>query len=163
MSARVKSTVNDRVWRQLREKVKGIGTQKVKVGVIGGTTAQGVSLPELAAIHEYGAPAAGILSRSFLRFTVKNRHADIVSFCERLARGLLSEKLEVDQALGMLGAFTAAAVKKSITTRLIKQDLAPATIVRRTKGRNAGRGVAALLDTGMLKNAVTWALEKVAK
>lgn len=158
----LKTTADDRVWRKLREKVRGIGEAKVKVGVLGGTSSSCVSLPELAAIHEFGAPKAGIPSRSFIRFTIKNRSADLTAFCERLARGLLADKLDVGTALGMLGAWTAAAMKKSITARLIKQDLAQATLLRRTKG-SGKRGSAALLDSGQLKNSISWAIAKVSK
>lgn len=156
----IRTTVDDRVWRQLREKVRGIGHARVKVGVLGGTTSSGVSLPELAAIHEYGAPAANIPARSFLRFTVKNRREDITRLCEKLARSLLAEKMEIDQALGILGAWMVSAVKKSITQRLIKQDLAQATIVRKTGGKTGKKGTAALIDTGQLINAISSTVDK---
>ncbi len=155
--------MNDQAWRELRLKVKGIGERRVKVGVLGGTDAKGISMPELAAIHEFGAPAAGIPQRSFIRFTAKNRADDIAKMCERLARGILGEKLEVDHALGLLGAFMVGAIRKSITQRLIKQDLAPATIVRKTKGKSGKRGTAALIDTGQLINSLSFAVEEVAK
>ena len=79
--------------------------------------------------------------------------------CERLARGLLAGKIEVEGALGMLGAWSVAAIQKSIASRLIKQDLAPSTLAR--KAAKGNKNPTALVETGQLKGAITWAILSV--
>lgn len=157
-----KTTKDDRVWRRLREKIKGISKAHVRVGVIdGGRAHGGITMGELAAIHEFGAPAAGIPERSFLRFTFKARAEDLAKIAERLARGLLAEKIELKAALGVLGAWGAAAVKKSITARIIRPQLIESEAGRRTIARKGSSTT--LVDTGQLVNSITWALGKEEK
>lgn len=158
----MKTTADDRVWQRLRAKVKGIAQERVKVGVIdGGRSHGGITMGELAAIHEFGAPAAGIPARSFLRFTFQTRASDLSALTERLARGLLSEKLDVEQAFGLLGAWSVAAVKRSITARLIRPQLIESDAGRRTIARKGSSTT--LVDTGQLINSITWVRGKDAK
>jgi hypothetical protein len=161
MASGHKGKADTRVWKELREKVRDVGRRRVKVGVIGNEEADtgGVTLPELAAIHEYGAPGANIEARPFLGFTLTNRARDIVHLIEKLAEGILHDKISPDRALGVLGAFVAAAVKNSITSRLIRQELAPATVRRRAGGKGQSDPTA-LLDSGQLLGAITWAVEE---
>ncbi len=138
-------------WDLLYAKMIAMGRQDahVQVGVLGdGRTESGESILEIAAIHEYGAPGAGIPKRSFIRFTVKQRKADINRVIIRMASQVLTKGLTIDSALNVIGEFTKSAIKQSIVNKLIKQDLKPATIKR--KGSST-----ALVDTGQLLNAIT--------
>lgn len=151
--------VDDRVFKELREKIRGIGKAYVKVGVLeaNGTTeakdGDGLTIAELAAIHEYGAPRANIPARSFIRRTFEESTGaeSLRAFMVRTARGLIQEKLEVNQALNQLGAFAQSMIKNRIKEH-IPPPLKPATIKR--KGSSTP-----LVDTGQLINAITWEIK----
>lgn len=146
---------DDHVFRELREKIRGIAKAYVKVGVLEANGSNeveggGLTMAELAAIHEYGAPKAGIPARSFIRRTfAESEGAEALrAFMVRTARGLIQEKLEVNQALNQLGAFAQNLIKKRIKEH-IPPPLKPATIKR--KGSSTP-----LVDTGQLINSITW-------
>jgi len=162
LMASQKTTKDDRIWRQLRQKIKGIARAKVRVGVIGNKRhVGGISMAELAAIHEFGAPNAGIPARPFLVPTFQLKRSELVAFTEKLARKLLNESIDIEQALGLLGAWAAAAVKKTITSQMVTPRLADSAAGRRTIARK-GSSVT-LVDTGQLLNSITWAVEKHSK
>lgn len=154
-----KTTYNDRLWRELRERISGIGKARVKVGVFddSGPREGGLSMAELAAVHEFGTIDGHIPARSFLRGTFERRRNDMVNMCSRVARMLLNDKIEIEKALEILGAWGAAAVKDTIRKRLTTgpepQENAPSTIA--AKGSSTP-----LVDTGALINAITWVVGK---
>jgi hypothetical protein len=151
---------DDSVFEELRTKLRGAKDTRVRVGVLeskgGSTGVEGaeISLAELAAIHEYGAPGAGIPARSFLRETFQGsggREA-LVNFLAKLAKGVISERVEVEKALDMLGAWAVAAIKNRIKAHIDPPN-APATIA--AKGSSTP-----LVDTGQLINSITWEVGK---
>lgn len=138
------------VWKELRKKLRSLGAANAHVDVgVFGTGGEGTSIVEIATIHEFGAPRANIPSRSFLRFTARERREDMVQVLARFARGIIADKMTPHQALDRLGLWFANAVKASIRKRLIYQNLSPRTVAR--KGSST-----ALIDTGRLLNAITW-------
>lgn len=143
--------INDQVWRDLRAKISRLGDRRVRVGVFAsaGTEVTGTTLAEIASIHEFGAPKAHIPARPFLRpaFT-SDGGAALRGFCERTARALLSEKIDVDKALGLLGLFGANAVKARIRSNT-PPELSARTIARKGSTKT-------LIDTGRMLNAITW-------
>ncbi len=173
---------DDRRWRSLLEAIKG-DPARVRVGVLSGTThitgdkdthavrkAAGkagteISMLELAAIHEFGSPAAGIPERSFIRSTIENKRVEINESIEKIVgsamkRLLAQETLHasevresVKHSLGLLGtklvAMMRATIRQRQTTGPAPQALRPATIAR--KGSTLP-----LVDTGQLINAITY-------
>jgi len=140
----VTTTKDDRVFQELQRKIRDVGKARVSVGVFGGG-----DIAEVAAIHEYGAPAAGIPERSFLRraFAEQSGAEALQKFLVRTAKTLIAEKLEVPTALERLGQFAVAQVKNRIKA-VIPPTLKPETIKR--KGSSTP-----LVDTGQLLNSVT--------
>ncbi|MEX3929747.1 hypothetical protein AB4Y36_38050 [Paraburkholderia sp. BR10936] len=108
----------------------------------------GITLAELAAIHDLGAPAAGIPARPFLRQSVFNRR-------ERYMRGLAADLRRVyagqatlDYAYGRLALDAAAGVQEEITNPVPAfVELKPATVAR--KGSSTP-----LIDSGQLRQSV---------
>jgi phage gpG-like protein len=148
----VKTTTDDRLWRRLRDRIKGIGTAYVKVGIVGsGAQADhnGLTNAELMAIHEYGAPKANIPARKPIRRTFADKRDELRGIQRKLAKALLRGTMDVDHALGVLGAWGAGAIKKTIADGL-EPPLKEATIKR--KGSSTP-----LVDTGQLINSITWA------
>jgi hypothetical protein len=96
----------------------------------------------LGTIHEFGAPAAGIPSRSFIRSTIdKNRRK-----YEKMIRDLGIRTLQgkaLKQGLFILGETVRADIIRRIQAAEIKQELKPPT------------EPPALVDTGQLINAIS--------
>lgn len=138
------------LWDQLYAKMVKLGLQDahVNVGVLGGG-----EIADIAAIHEFGAPGAGIIKRSFIRFTMKDREKDIAKVLTKVGTAVLKDTMTVERALDVLGLWVQGAIKRSITKKLIVQQLKPGTIA--AKGSTT-----ALLDTGQLMNAITWKVVK---
>lgn len=102
----------------------------------------------LMIIHEFGAPAAGIPSRSVIRSTVDKFRRKY----EKMLRdegGRVLKGAPLKQALFVLGETARADMIRRIENMEIKQDLKPAT-----KRRRGDEGPA-LWDDGLLKDAIT--------
>ncbi len=130
----------------------GHGKPHVKVGVLaarGGAQQHesGISLIELAAIHEFGSPAAKIPERSFIRRAFR-RNRELKSLTVRLARRIINENLTINRALDQLGTWGAAEVKKTIASGPhIPPPLKAATKRKKKSSRP-------LVDTGRLMNSI---------
>ena len=150
MTGQVK--VNDRVWRGVLKRVSEMKRGTVRVGVMGDAGDEnGVSLAEIAAFHEFG--TSTIPERSFLRATFFGHAAEgIRVMCEKLSKAVVEGKLDEPRALGLLGTWAVAEVKKTIRAS-IAPELAAATIA--AKGSSLP-----LVDTGQLINSVTFVVEK---
>ena len=145
---------SDAVWRRVFKTAVEMRTIKVQVGVLSGqggeTTEDGITMVELAAIHEFGSPAANIPERSFIRRTFVDRVPnELARVIAALTRGVVAEKLGVRQAVGQLGAWGAAQVKNTITQSDVPPPLAASTIARKGSSKP-------LVDTGHLVGAITW-------
>lgn len=142
---------SDAVWRKLRERLALMPRRVVRVGVLSGDMAEGdhtnLTLAELAAIHEFGAPNANIPERSFIRSTINETKAEAEALCLRLARGIIADRIQLDQALGLLGIWAVAAIQEKIRSN-IEPELKQATIDRKHSSL-------ALVDTGQLINSIT--------
>lgn len=149
--------VDDAKWRKLVAHVAEVATQVAKVGVLqdGSVDEGGMSMVELAAIHEFGAPGANIPERSFIRSTFAAKQRQAASMAERLAKAIVLKGMPVRQALGLMGAWGAAEVKRTITTGDgVPPPLKPATIARKGSTRP-------LVDTGRLLASITWEVGEV--
>lgn len=151
-----KVTVKTKDWDKLRKRLPKKGAT-VKVGVLAGSgnAAGGISMLELAAIHEFGSPKNNIPQRSFIRATfAKDAVAKTLQkLGTQYANAIINNKMDAEQALNKLGAWAASQIKKTIknreTTGPDPQANKPATIAR--KGSSTP-----LVDTGRLINAITW-------
>lgn len=128
---------------------------KVRVGVLtdapkrerGGGSGP-LSLVEVAAVHEFGAPAAGIPQRSFVRATVDTHRAEIEALQTRLLPKVLAGEMEEQAALDLLGAKVASMMQNTIVAS-VPPPLKPETVAR--KGSSTP-----LVDTGQLRSSITW-------
>ena len=150
MTGQVK--VNDRVWRGVLKRVSEMKRGTVRVGVMGDAGDEnGVSLAEIAAFHEFG--TSTIPERSFLRSTFYGHAAEgLRLMCEKLSKAIIEGKLDEPRALGLLGTWAVAEVKRTIRAS-IAPELAAATIA--AKGSSLP-----LVDTGQLINSITYVVEK---
>lgn len=149
---------NDRLWRSILKRVEKADGPHVQVGVLaskgGSADHDGISMVELAAVHEFGAPGAGIPERSFIRRTFHEKRKELGAITGRLAKQVLTKSLEVPRALDMLGAWGANEVKNTIAKGPhIPPPLKPATIARKGSSRP-------LVDTGRLLNSIQWEVKR---
>lgn len=121
-----------------------------------GSTAN-ISLAEVATIHEYGAPAAGIPERSYIRSTVDENIVSYRRTIESLKDQLFNPKnpLTVRRALLILGEKVKADIRSKI-----RAGLSPAWAESTREGRisRAGGAIVAetpLIDTGQLIGGIT--------
>ena len=149
---------NDKIWRDLYKKIGAAADRHVKVGVLaskGGLAEHdGITMVELAAIHEFGSPAANIPERSFLRRTFEVKEKEFAAITRKLATQIIKTDMTIDKALNILGAWGSAEVKKFVTVGdNVKPALKKATIDRKGSSRP-------LIDTGRMINSVQWEVEK---
>lgn len=139
----------------------------VKVGVLEESKAGsevregGLSNAQIAAIHEFG--NNHVPERSFMRSTFNENRFKYVENLKTLIIRVLSGRLTIDQAFGIVGSKFAADVKKKITTGAgVPPPNAPSTIARkRAKGGWNGKqgrkgAIRTLIDTGRMVGSITW-------
>lgn len=107
-----------------------------------------LTLVEIAALHEFGAPGAGIPQRSFVRGTVDAQKGAIQKLQKTLATQVFKGKIDRTKALDLLGMRIAAMIKKQISVG-ISPPLAASTVAEKGSSKP-------LINTGQLRSAITW-------
>lgn len=133
-------------------------TAKVRVGILSdapkkereGATGK-YSLLEVAAVHEFGAPRAGIPARSFIRGTIDERTEDIARLERAVLAKVVAGDIALKPALDAIGAKVAGWIQQRIAAG-IEPALSPATVAKK-------KSSTPLVDTGQLRSAVTWLVE----
>ncbi len=110
------------------------------------------SLLEVAAIHEFGAPAAGIPQRSFIRGTVDEKEAEIRELQAKQAQRILRGDVDAPTALEQIGLKVTGMVQQRIA-RGIEPPLAAETVERKGSSKP-------LVDTGQLRSSITSKVER---
>lgn len=154
----VKITTKDRGYRKFVRELKKSGRLVVDVGVVGpraaalkvGSDGSPTTVAEVASYHEFG---RGVPERSFIRSTVDKETSKIRQMQRRLARGVLQRKVTELRALEILGMQIASDIKATIEAN-VPPPLAESTKRRRKGGADVSH--VALIDTGQMKNAVTF-------
>jgi hypothetical protein len=144
--------IKDTIWRKIRAQVSALGRTHVRIGVLGSkggnASHDGITMVELAAIHEFGSPAAHIPERSFIRRTFDVERVAVSAMSAKLAKAVVARRMDHTRALGLLGAWGASAVKNIISKgQHIPPPLKPATVARKGSDRP-------LVDTGRLVGAI---------
>lgn len=143
--------VDDRLWQKLVRAAHGLKEAYVKVGIMrseGGEQVDGLSLVEIAAVHEFGSRTTP--ERSFIRRTTDAKRDAIAALCAKLCKQVVTDRMKPDRALAVLGAFGAAEVKKTITEG---DGIPPALAASTIKAKGSSRP---LVDTGRMLNAITY-------
>jgi len=152
-----KSRVDLRKWNKLRADVAKFEGAKVNVGVLaskGGNAphdgGKGITLIELAAVHEFGSPEANVPERSFLRRTFIEQAQPFGEVCAKVAKGIVLGRFAPPQALTIIGEWGVAAVRRTITEG---DGVPPPNAESTKKAKGSSRP---LVDTGQLLNAVAY-------
>lgn len=125
----------------------------------------------LGIIHEFGAPEMNIPPRAFLIPGVRNEKKSIAKYLGLAVKAAMKgDKTRVMRALNSAGMVGMMGAKRKITTGPFV-PLKPATVAKRrirSKGSSYRRkastaaDVTPLIDTGQLRNALTYILRKSA-
>lgn len=107
---------------------------------------EGLTIGDIASIHEFGAPAANIPARSFIRGWFDERQEFIAKTLRTQFQAVVEGKRPVEQAAERVALAFEGDVKQRILEN-IPPPLAPATIKR--KGSSL-----ALVDRGQLRAAI---------
>lgn len=142
-------TRRDKGWQRFQEKVKRADGASVRIGLFreSGNVAEGLTMVDLGAIHEYGSPAANIPQRSFLRETFAKKQNEVKKKSAQAAAGFVKGRLSLARALDNLGQWAAAQVKASIAAGIMPEN-APSTVKQKGSSKP-------LVNTGRLLNAIT--------
>lgn len=168
MAAKAKASlkVKDLGWDAFNKQVKAVaklGDPHVQVGLVGPKAEAsypggGYTVAQVGAVHEFGAPDVGIPERSFIRSTFDKKRPEIVRLGRKLMKqvfplshGKGGSAMPMEKALGIMGAFVAAEVKKTISVDGVPPPLKQATIDRKGSDRT-------LVDTSRMLNSITWAV-----
>lgn len=117
------------VERRLAEIARNvIKAAKVRVGFLEGSTyPDGTSVPMIAAIQDFGAPAAGIPPRPFFRNMVRDKSHEWPTAVKAL---LVANDYDAAKTLGQTGEAIAGQLRQSIAD-FEGVPLKPATIARK--------------------------------
>jgi hypothetical protein len=142
--------------KELKKKVGKAANRKARVGVPDNEKEKdGASIAKIAFAHEFGSPKRGIPERSFLRGALnssKNQH-ELANLNEANLKRVLDGDMTIDTALGQMGLMAASQVQKYITNpEKPFKPLKPATIKRK-------KSTKPLIDTGNLRQSISWVLE----
>lgn len=146
---------NNRV-RAFRDSIDQLtGDPHVRVGIFadektGGDDRGGFTNVEIAAVHEYGAPGAGIPQRSFIRATLEQEKGKLRTTLRTLLRGVIEGKLPARKMFDTLGLSLVSAIQRRVRGPGVPPPLAPETIARKGSSRT-------LIDTGRMLAALTYA------
>lgn len=154
MAQRDGMSMDDRPLRRIEKNLTKAQGAHVRIGVLasrgGNADHDGITMIELAAIHEFGSPAAGVPERSFIRRTFEVKTAELKVIKRRLAERVVTGKMTIGDALEILGSWGAAEVKKTITVGPgVPPPNAPSTVERKGSARP-------LVDTGRLVGSIQW-------
>lgn len=150
--------------------IESLGNERVLVGIPASESyrrpepgeppsATPINNADLGYIHEMGSPAANIPARPFLVPGVQSARERLGGLYESAARAILAGRVATaSEAHARAGLIASAAVKTKITEGPFT-PLAPLTLAnRKRRGRT---GTRPLIDTGQLRNAITYVIRKV--
>jgi hypothetical protein len=129
----------------LRRIAEGVGAPKaVRAGFLEGSTeADGTSLPMVAALNEWGAPARGQPPRPFFRQMIAKHKGE---WGDQLGKLLAIHDYDATHCLDLMGEVISGELRQSIVD-LVAPPLSPITIARKGSTKP-------LIDTGTMLNGV---------
>lgn len=159
---KIKVTDIDKGWKKIVGDLRKLkNAPYAKVGLVGPTAGatheesaggESLTVATIGMIHEYGSESRNIPERSFIRGPLEANQENLRSFIKKLSFNLASQKMDVAQALGLLGLEGVRIIKKAITVDRIKPSLDPKTV--KAKTRAGKKGDTPLVDTGQMQNSV---------
>jgi len=151
----------------LLRNLKRLGLKTVMVGVPGakagrkkvGKEADAMNNPTLAYIHEHGSPLDNIPARPFIAPGIKKAADKISKHLQKAGEVMLStgDQDAVDRELHTVGTIAQRSIR-SVINEGPPPALAKSTLAARR--RRGHTGTVPLIDTGQLRNSITYVLKE---
>lgn len=165
--ARIAKPLNSSALGEFTKRMTELGKKGVYIGVPMKSNGRdgGIGNAQIAAIHEFGAPQAGIPERSFLRFTMKKDKDEIKTNMGHALKAVVLNKASVEVAYSKVGAVAAGLVKQTIAGNQVQPPTSQATIQARLKRKKSLSGAkraalagseVTLVDTGALMGSIDY-------
>ncbi len=150
MASKFKRTKKNGGVEALKDRVKTPGT--VDAGIIdaGKHPSGDITVAGIGFAHEFG--TAVLPERSFMRSTIQSKKKDIILLQKKLLKQIVNGSMKVEAGLGLLGEFMADAITQKIVSIQTPPNT-PETIA--AKGSSNP-----LIDTGQLKNSITYSVNR---
>lgn len=153
---------------EFNDTVKKMANSHVKIGVIEGAkdheskneegeTEGLLSMASLASFHEFGTET--IPERSFIRSTIDEIRPELKELSKKLQAQILVGKLTSKQGLALLGEKVKSAIINKLNSG-IDPDLEFSTILARMRRSGGKYSDNPLVDTGQLKQSITYKVEE---
>jgi hypothetical protein len=146
---------------KMKKTFEAMSKQEALAGVPGDTTGRkevGANNASLAYIHDKGSPANNIPARPFMKpgvEVVKPRIIKVLAFAVKGALG--KDDQAIEKGLNKAGLIAQNSIRATINAG-VPPPLKEGTLAgRRRRGRT---GTAPLIDTGQLRNSITYVLRK---
>jgi hypothetical protein len=147
-------------WEAIRAAAASLGRAEVRAGIVGPKANErhhdsDLTNGEVGIIQEMGAPSIGLPERSFVRKTLRDSRfqAEFAVLQARLVGEVLAGRMNRDEALAAMGAFTAERIRRTILDDEVKPELKQSTIEAKGSDR-------VLVDHGQLVEAIGWEIRK---
>lgn len=110
-----------------------------------------ITIAQIAAIHEFGAPEANIPERAPIRGMLAEHGKDIRRLIKKVAGACIDGKMNKKQAIGIVCQKMADGLVAKIESNLPPPN-EPETVARKGSSKT-------LIDTGQMKNSVDWEIK----
>lgn len=152
--------VKDMGWNRTVKDLKRTENIEIKIGLQAGSVTKatsdgkegGLSLPQIAAVNEFGSTKRKIPARPFLAPTMESQKDLITQRVLDAIRGIEDGRINPFVAFNAIGSWHADEIKRYLTN-LRKPPNAPSTIARK-KSDNP------LIDTGQMRASIRHVLER---
>jgi len=141
--------------KAIQDRLRSNSGVYVGVPASAGTYESGESIAVIAAVHEFGSADGRIPERSFLRVPLRSNQQDFANVIAGSLPGVLDGSLTMAQLMDQLGARAAAASQEAISAGIPPPN-APSTIAQKGSSQP-------LVDTGRLRQSITWVVEDSAE
>jgi hypothetical protein len=115
---------------KINGRLEALKKKVVQAGVLGGQYEDGTNVAYVAAIQEYGAPAASIPARPFMRTTVAEQKKEWTKLYGEGIAAVAAGQLSAEQLMEQIGALMAADIQKKIS-EINSPPLSPITVMLR--------------------------------
>lgn len=149
-------------WEAILARVADLGRAEVRAGIVGPKAQEihegtGLTNAELGLLHELGNEDQGgnLPERSFVRKTLRDPkfQIELSLLHQRLVKAVILGKMDRDRALGLLGAFAAGKIQRTIIDDHVQPELAAATV----EAKNSSK---VLVDSGQLVASIGFEIRK---
>jgi hypothetical protein len=145
-------------WKPDWARLKALARQAkgVRVGWFSGKRHGGgeISLARLAAVHEFGAPQAGIPARAPLGTAVREQEQELVAHAVLVMSRVVAGTLTMQRGLEVLGKGLAQRVRRRMLRGRHLQPRLKAATVAAKRRRGSSSPTRPLVDTGELADSV---------